>query len=282
MFYDGCEVEAAAPRVAGIAALTQPRGRSLHVGLNAVDPGSYEGWDGRLKACENDAFAMRDICKASGLETSYVLTKRATAGEVLRRIEAAAASLEAGDLFVVTFSCHGGQVEDPWGKYGRASTLCMYDREVVSHELYQLWGKFPPGVRILVTADACHSGTVARERPHAAQKVMPAGVQQAVHAQTAGFMRSLISSFRAEVPPPPAAGVIQLGACQDNQLAYDGKVNGLFTQHVLQAWNRRKFQGGHPLFYRKVLEGMPPEQTPSYLELGEVRPAFRLGKPFVL
>ena len=31
------------------------RGISLHIGLNAVDPAQYEGWDGALTACEFDA-----------------------------------------------------------------------------------------------------------------------------------------------------------------------------------------------------------------------------------
>src|SRR5882724_9942309 len=32
-----------------------PTGASLHIGLNAVDPKNYSGWDGQLTACEFDA-----------------------------------------------------------------------------------------------------------------------------------------------------------------------------------------------------------------------------------
>ena len=32
-----------------------PKGHSLHIGLNSVDPAQYEGWDGQLAACEADA-----------------------------------------------------------------------------------------------------------------------------------------------------------------------------------------------------------------------------------
>src|SRR5882724_970925 len=32
-----------------------PTGASLHIGLNAVDPKHYSGWDGQLTACEFDA-----------------------------------------------------------------------------------------------------------------------------------------------------------------------------------------------------------------------------------
>ena len=39
-----------------------PRGYSLHIGLNHVDPDAYDGWDGRLFGCINDANAMKEIC----------------------------------------------------------------------------------------------------------------------------------------------------------------------------------------------------------------------------
>ena len=32
-----------------------PQGISVHIGLNSVDPGQYEGWNGQLTACEADA-----------------------------------------------------------------------------------------------------------------------------------------------------------------------------------------------------------------------------------
>ena len=35
-----------------------PVGASLHIGLNAVDPKQYSGWDGQLTACEFDANDM--------------------------------------------------------------------------------------------------------------------------------------------------------------------------------------------------------------------------------
>jgi len=38
-----------------------PKGISLHIGLNAVDPKHYQGWDGVLQACELDAKDMAAI-----------------------------------------------------------------------------------------------------------------------------------------------------------------------------------------------------------------------------
>ena len=50
-----------------------PKGRSLHVGLNAVDPGQYEGWDGTLRGCENDANDMKVIAEAPNGEEAVRL-----------------------------------------------------------------------------------------------------------------------------------------------------------------------------------------------------------------
>ena len=37
---------------------------SLHLGLNAVDPAHYEGWDGKLSACEFDARDMAELARS--------------------------------------------------------------------------------------------------------------------------------------------------------------------------------------------------------------------------
>ena len=46
---------------------------------------------------------------------------------------------------------------------GYDETWVLYDRQLVDDELYTLWSKFAPGVRIVVLSDSCHSGTAIRE-----------------------------------------------------------------------------------------------------------------------
>ena len=54
-------------------------GASLHIGLNAVDPKQYSGWDGQLTACEFDANDMQSLAKTQGFtKVTKRLTKRAT------------------------------------------------------------------------------------------------------------------------------------------------------------------------------------------------------------
>ena len=47
-----------------------PIGASLHIGLNAVDPKQYSGWDGQLTACEFDANDMQALAKSPGIHQS--------------------------------------------------------------------------------------------------------------------------------------------------------------------------------------------------------------------
>ena len=142
-----------------------PRGESVHVGLNSVDPTHYQGWDGKLVACEFDANDMADLAASQGFQTQKLLTRSATADALIAAIDKTAGKLGDGDIFLLTYSGHGGQVPDTNGdeQDRMDETWVLYDRQVVDDELYALWAKFKPGVRIAIFSDSCHSGTVARE-----------------------------------------------------------------------------------------------------------------------
>ena len=40
------------------------KGLALTIGLNAVDPKHYQGWSGKLNACEADARDMAEIARS--------------------------------------------------------------------------------------------------------------------------------------------------------------------------------------------------------------------------
>ena len=88
------------------------RGVSLHIGLNSVDKAAYGGWDGQLVACENDARSMENLTSSLGYRAQNLITDHAKSTAVIRAIEGAARDLEKGDIFVLTYSGHGGQVPD--------------------------------------------------------------------------------------------------------------------------------------------------------------------------
>src|SRR6185369_18081194 len=92
--------------------LAKTKALSLHMGLNAVDPKHYAGWSGELFACEQDAKDMAAIASSKGIVPTVLLTRQATRDHFLSAIRAAAKKLAAGDLFMLTYSGHGGQVPD--------------------------------------------------------------------------------------------------------------------------------------------------------------------------
>ena len=120
------------------SAASKRAGRSLHIGLNAVARAHYGGWSGRLAACEFDANDMAAIARSRGIRPKVLLTKAATRAKVLAGIRSAATRLKKGDLFLLTYSGHGGQLPDVTSeeKDGRDETWCLYDGELIDDELY--------------------------------------------------------------------------------------------------------------------------------------------------
>ncbi len=143
---------------------------ALAVGLNSVNPSQYAGWSGRLHAAENDANDLAAIAESRGFSTTVLLTGRATRNGVIDQIKKAAASMQPGDSFIFSYSGHGGQIRDRNGDETddqMDETMCLYDGELIDDELAALWTLFPAGAKILVLADCCHSGTIAKCRAYA-------------------------------------------------------------------------------------------------------------------
>ena len=181
-------------KVASVA--SKRAARSLHIGLNAVAPAHYGGWSGPLAACEFDANDMADVARSRGMSAKVLLTKAATRAKVLAGIRAAARRLKKGDLFLLTYSGHGGQMPDVTGEEAdsRDETWCLFDGELIDDELYFELSRFAPGVRILVLSDSCHSGTVTRALVSAGadltprSRMMPPGVADATYRTASALL----------------------------------------------------------------------------------------------
>jgi metacaspase-1 len=278
------------------------RGISLHVGLNRVDPAHYQGWDGALAACEFDAEDMRAIAQARGFEPRSLLTREATSEAVLTAIERAAGELERGDLFLCTYSGHGGQVPDGNGEDEEDrsdETWVAYDRQIVDDELYALWARFAPGVRIFVLSDSCHSGTVVRDiearvpepvstREKASAespryKAMPRDVMIATYRANAELYDAIQERLPGAEQADPAATVLLISGCRDDQLSLDGISNGLFTENLRAVWDDGAWDGGgHPEFREAIRARMPAKQQPNYLRVGAANAEYEGQKPFTI
>ena len=285
------------------------QGLSLHIGLNSVDPQHYDGWAGKLRGCEADANSMRAIADSQNFRSVTLLTKQATANRVKAEISNAAQRLFPEDVFLLSYSGHGGQVPDKNGgdeDDGLDETWVLYDRMLIDDELYSLWATFRPGVRIVVLSDSCHSGTVLRQmlRPgnvtdffralgvrNLAEdegdesklfRAMPPEVQEQTYRNHQRLYDEIQRSAPANDRAAIQSSVILISGCQDNQLSLDGIQNGLFTGTLLQVWDKGKFTGGYRQFHQAIKRRMPPLQTPNIMIVGAQSASFEASKPFTI
>jgi metacaspase-1 len=269
-----------------------PKGISVHIGLNRVDPAQYEGWDGRLSACEADAKDMRALSTAQGFNAaSFLLSDQATADAVTKAISYAAKQLKAGDAFFLTYSGHGGQVKDTnhdeTDNDQMDETWVLFDRQFVDDELYDLWRQFKRGVRILVLSDSCHSGTVTRAVPAFIEggdrvRAMPREVGTRVERAHAKMYRDIQVAHPRKASAEVRASVLLISGCMDNQYSMDGAKNGAFTGTLKKVWRNGKFQGHYRRFRDRIVAQMPATQTPNYYVVGAPNPAFEAQKPFTI
>ena len=269
------------------------KGLSLHVGLNIIDSKHYDGWDGKLKSCERDAKDMNLIATTQKFESTILLGKKATRENVINNIRGAAGQLDPGDIFFVSYSGHGGQLPDLNGDEpdGLDETWCLYDGELIDDELYELWSLFKNDVRILITSDSCHSGSIVKgrinfttntEQVQATPKFLDMGTAMATYLHNKEFYDILMSKQKKTSDLVIEASIIQISGCQDNQLSYDGNTNGFFTEALKCVWNGGKFKGNYRTFHRKIQNMLPSIQSPNFLTLGKENKEFEQQKPFTI
>jgi len=276
------------------------KGIAVTTGLNAVDSKHYGGWSGELNACEADARDMTHIAELKGFEVKTMLTKQATRGNVMKAITDAAGVLKSGDIFMLTYSGHGGQLPDRNNDEddGIDETWCLYDGELVDDEIYSLLGKFERGVRILTFSDSCHSGTVVKAAFYRAAgklmglndtvsgiryRFMPSEVAQRTYWQNKSLYDPILKNAELkEARDAVKASALLISGCQDNQLSADGTFNGLFTANLLQVWNDGEFTGSYRSFYKAIGRRMPPDQAPNYYRVGEYNLEFEKQSPFAI
>ncbi|BDS11278.1 caspase family protein [Aureispira anguillae] len=267
------------------------KGMSLHVGLNYVDPTHYQGWDGKLNACEKDARDMEFIAASKGFVTSTLLREQASRDRVKNAIEEAAKTLEAGDIFYLSYSGHGGQLPDQNGDEpdGQDETWCLFDGQLVDDELKALWTEFKEGVRIFVTSDSCHSGSIIRlhatpneKYTDAPARIMPSENALTTYMANRSFYDPILANIKAVDESLIKATVLLISGCQDNQSSYEGSFNGWFTRALKIVWNGGKFRGDYQQFRARIVDRLPDYQSPNFMILGKANPDFRRQTPFTI
>jgi hypothetical protein len=245
------------------------KGMSLHIGVNEVDPNQYNGFKDSLDGCDNDAVVMAGIARLRGFDVAAPLCESAAKAQtVIDGIKAAAAALNTGDIFMLTFAGHGSQIptfEQPPHE-ANDQTWALYDRFLVDNELYALWTTFKAGVRIVVVSDSCHSGTVislpsafvrdggcaTTSSSSRKARLIPLDIAKEVYESHQDMYDAIEKAAAAVRDQPVSASVLLLSACGDDELAQDDSPDGLFTACINQVWNGGKFPSDYDHFYEAV------------------------------
>ncbi len=268
---------------------------------------------------------MASIAGQTGFETQILLTTNATREAVTNQIYAAAKVLTNGDIFLITFSGHGGLMPNTNEVSGYDQTWCLFDGQLTDNELYKAWNQFAAGVRILLFSDSCHSGTIYKmlfngprssvdearlgaltanfvRMTRSPSPMMAFDVSKFLHAGSNILSTARPSSLPDTTPtvvsnlvfrPQPAAilythrvkslspiglvetyekhkdfydaitssssvstgqlavSVLSFSACRDNELAFDGPTNSVFTAAVKKVWGTG-FNQDYSRFYVEI------------------------------
>lgn len=276
-----------------------PKGLALTIGLNSVSSAHYDGWSGELTACEADAQDMAEVARSKKFSVKSLFTKAATRENVMNQLAKAASALKAEDIFMLSYSGHGGQLPDTNKDEddNQDETWCLYDGQLIDDEIYCLLGRFAAGTRILVFSDSCHSGTVTKAAFYqgtvatrsagvgsqtARYRAMPPEAARRTYRKNKNFYDTLQKNpMLAKAEDSVKASVLLFSGCQDNQLSSDGTFNGLFTGTLLQVWTEGR-SSNYRKFYEAITRRMPPDQSPNYYWVGRPDKKFEKQKPFTI
>ena len=136
--------------------------RYVVAGLTKVDPAFYRGWAGACPGADVDATRVVQYAASLGIDGTLLRDLDATKAAFLGAIWREGGDLEPNDLLVVFYSGHGGQVKDFDGDEatGLDSTFCLADGAMTDDDFAAMLEHLQ--CRVLVIADACNSGTIAR------------------------------------------------------------------------------------------------------------------------
>lgn len=215
-----------------------------------------------------------------------MITRDATTHGVKDSILQTADALESGDIFFMYYLGHGGSTNDKSADEagdGKDETLCLYDAQLLDDELYVLWPHFAAGVRILVVANCCHSGSMTRNA------VDDDLVVRAIDERSANLLMRAdperYSRVRSglETGGEISATVKLISGCQDHQQSFEAKSlgHGQMTSALLALMEEGRAQC-YADTHATILERMPKFQQPNLFEIGVENPRFDSEAPFTI
>ena len=256
-------------------------GRSLHVGINEVSPAFPNAR--RLRGAERDAQAMYELARARKFEAELIPASRANHSTVITKLLDAAHESKPGDIFLFTFAGHGTGESDCDQDEGdrQDEALVLTDVLLFDDELrLKVWPEFKKGVRVLMIADSCHSGTVASLTGSGESKAVMREISSETREEHLKEYRQFYRQLVTPVYAPIEANVLLLAACGDFEKTPDGFPHGDFTQALLDVINTSS-----PANYRELIDRIAQQVGPQIPLLTPVPPedeGFILQRPFTI
>ena len=140
--------------------------KALCIGIN-----DYPGTQNDLAGCVNDAHDWTGELEARGFTVRGMADAQATRANLMQAMLELITSARGGDSVVITYSGHGTWVPDTSGdeRDGRDEGWCPYDigqgNVLLDDEIHNIFSQRGAGVRIVLSSDSCHSGSVIRWAP---------------------------------------------------------------------------------------------------------------------
>ena len=245
--------------------------RKLAVCIGVND---YPGTDRDLAGCVNDVKDWQAALSARGFESETLLDRSAKKAAICSAIARLLAAAAAGDLVVVQYSGHGSYTPDEDGDEddGFDEVLCPWDIEqgnpLSDDELDALFARRRAGVRVVMIADCCHSGTVARVESDRPPRLNGARAPKARFMPPAVFMPAAARVKRRAAPPRAAeANALLLAACQDDEFSFEtwlgDRPNGVFTRVALAALAALPESATYRDWYRAIRKRLPSRKHPQ-------------------
>lgn len=255
---------------------------ALCIGIN-----DYPGTDSDLNGCVNDASDWGQLFEARGFSVRQLLNSAATGNAMRSEIARAIDSVSPGGTVVIQYSGHGSYVPDDNGDAdesdGTDECFCPHDLlengPIRDDELDEIFSRRTDGVRVVLVADSCHSGTVARfapitTPPTTAGITSPARkvrfLPPATFLSSADVSKLGIATRRAASAPGRYHSLL-LAGCRDVEYSYDawfeGRPNGAFTFVALRDLRTNPNLQNYQEWYALLRKSLPSQQYPQAPQL---------------
>ncbi|WP_230970572.1 caspase family protein [Nitrogeniibacter aestuarii] len=243
---------------------------ALCIGIN-----DYPGTESDLAGCVNDANDWSSLLGQRGYLVRQMLDGEATKAAMVQAIGDLIGAARNGDSVVITYSGHGTWVPDTSGDEsdGRDEGLCPHDisdgNVLLDDELTEIFRLREAGVRVLLIADSCHSGSVTRGNDADLDPGMPRArfLPPSVWADDTQLAPAALSRSGGFGSFSRLGGDLLMAGCRDAEFSWDtrfgGRPNGAFTYYALKTLQQLGPDASYQDWFRAIGNHLPTTRLPQ-------------------